>query len=119
MARVLVVDDDIAIARMVADIVEFLHHEPVIEVDSVSAVIKHVRGDFGAVVSDLLMPRVSGIDLLTAFQQSNPTVRRILLTAAPGEREIREAQADGIVELLIAKPPQINDLRVALAWLPK
>lgn len=115
--RVLCLDDDLAIARMVADVVEFLGHDPVIETDSVAAIIHHARGDFGAAIVDLLMPRVSGIDVLTAFAQSNPNVRRVLLTAAPNEREIAEAMRDGIVQMLLVKPPLIGDLRAALAWL--
>lgn len=115
--RVLCLDDDLAIARMVADVVEYLGHEPVIETDSVRAVIQHVRGDFGAAIVDLLMPRVSGIDVLMAFSQSNPTVRRVLLTAAPTEREVADAVRDGTIQMLLVKPPMIGDLRAALAWL--
>lgn len=114
---VLCVDDDLSVARMVADVVEFNGCEPVIETDSVAAVVQHVRRGYAAAIVDLLMPRVNGIDLLTAFMQSSPKTRRVLLTAAPYEPEVTEARRAGVVQLLLVKPPTIGDLRLAVAWL--
>lgn len=115
--RVLCLDDDRVIAQMVADVVRFCGHEPVIEIDSVAAIIRYARSDFGAVIADLMMPKVDGIEVLAAFQEGSPSCRRVLLTAAPDEGDVRRAVSDGIVQMLIAKPPTIHDLRTALAWL--
>ncbi len=117
MAKVLVLDDDLQIAQAVAKIVSFCQHEPIIETDSIHAVMRWGRADIGAVIVDLLMPRLDGVDVLAVFQESNPRVRRIMLTAAPEEKIARDAVTEGIVQKLIAKPCRIEEIEFALAWL--
>jgi CheY-like chemotaxis protein len=116
MSRVLVVDDDKAIAQMVARIVEFCGHEPTVVLDSTEVLVNHQRG-YAAAVVDYLMPKLTGIELLACIQETSPECRRILVTAAPEERPVRDSVASGIVQLVIAKPPTIGDFERALAWL--
>lgn len=118
VARVLVLDDDVEIARMVARVVELLGHTPLVETSSVEAVIKHGRTGLDAAIVDLMMPRLDGLEVLAQLQESQPATRRILLTAAPTERSVRDALTSGLVQLLVAKPPTLSDLQLALAWLP-
>ena len=118
VARVLVLDDDVEIARMVARVVELLGHTPHVETSSVEAVIKHGRTGLDAAIVDLMMPRLDGLEVLAQLQESQPATRRILLTAAPTERSVRDALTSGLVQLLVAKPPTLSDLQLALAWLP-
>ncbi len=120
MARVLVLDDDVEIARMVGRVVELHGHEALIETSSMDALMKHGRGAtrLSAAIVDLLMPRLTGIEVLAVLQESVPNVRRVLLTAAPSEPEVRDAVASGIVQMLIPKPPTLSDLERALLWLP-
>jgi len=115
--RVLCLDDDIVIAQMVADVVRFVGHEPVVETDSVRAILVHARGGFSAAVVDLLMPRVNGVDVLAAFSEHSPSCRRILLTAAPNEALVREALLEGIIHRVLVKPYQLHEMKAALDWL--
>ena len=115
--RVLCLDDDSVIARMVADVVRYCGHEPVVELDSMTAIVKYARSDISVAIVDLMMPKVDGIEVLAAFMEGTPKCRRVLLTASPDEQSVREALQMGIVQLLIAKPPMLNDLRAALLWL--
>lgn len=118
MTRILVVDDDIMVARLVARVVEFCRHEAVVEMDSMHAVAAHI-GDrrIGAVLADYMMPGFNGVEVLTAFMDARPEVRRVIITAAPHEEELLEAKRAGIVQLIIAKPPSVTDVEFALAWL--
>lgn len=116
MARVLVVDDDRAIAEMVARVVRFCGHEPVVCLDS-REVLLHHRIGYGAAVVDYLMPGFNGLELLASIEESAPKTRRILLTAAPDERPVQEALLAGTVQQVISKPPSIHDFEVALAWM--
>lgn len=118
MARVLVLDDDVEIARMVARVVELLKHTPLVETSSVDAIIKHGRKGLDAAIVDLMMPRVDGLEVLAVLQENQPNTRRVLLTAAPTERAVRDAVNSGLVQQLVAKPPTLSDLQLALAWLP-
>lgn len=116
MATVLVLDDDVAIAQMVADVVRFCGHEPLVQTSSLDALVQ-LPSVLGAAIVDYLMPRIDGIEVLAAVQERCPNARRILLTAAPSERAVRDAAADGIVQLVIPKPPTLHDLKFALGWL--
>ena len=113
----LCLDDDLVIARMVGDVVRFCGHEPIVEQDSVQALVKYLRADLGAVIADYMMPTIDGLELLASFEESSPNTRRVLLTAAPNEKSVLEAVQSGVVQMLIAKPPSINDIRTALAWM--
>lgn len=124
MRRVLCLDDDVVIAKMVADVVRFcafdqgLELEPVIETDAVRAIVEHAQNpDFAAAIVDLLMPRVNGVDVLAAFLERNPRCRRVLLTAAPNEGVVKTGVSEGIIQRVIVKPPQLHELRGVLDWL--
>lgn len=105
-------------ARLIADVVTFCKHEPVVETDAVDSVAPHIQDmRVKAVLCDLMMPRMDGIEVLGLWMESRPDVRRVLITAAPQEESIREAVREGIVQLVIAKPPNIADIKYALAWL--
>lgn len=124
MKLVLCLDDDVVIAKMVADVVRFcafeqgIELEPVVETDAVRAIIEHARNpDFAVAIVDLLMPRVNGVDVLAAFSEHNPRCRRVLLTAAPNEAVVREGQREQVIQRVIVKPPQLHELRSAIDWL--
>lgn len=115
--RVLCLDDDLTIARMVARIVEFCGHEPIIETSSVDALVRWSHGELSAAVVDFLMPGIDGLEVLAALEESSPKCRRILLTASPNEPRVRESVANGLVERCIAKPPSLDEMTGALDWL--
>lgn len=113
---VLVVDDDLTIAQMVGRVAEFTGCSPVIETSSLRAA-EHVWKGVAAIITDYMMPGLDGLELLEVFRQGAPKVRRILLTAAPGEPEVAAALRSGLAQRVISKPPTLSDLENALAWL--
>lgn len=115
--RVLCLDDDVVIAQLVANVVRYCGHEAVLETDSMEAVLKWSHAGFGAAVVDLMMPRLTGIEVLSAFMENSPHCRRILFTAAPHEAEVEEALREGIVQRVIVKPMQLHEMQSALDWL--
>lgn len=118
MALVLCLDDDATVARMVADVVKYCKHEAVVETSSIDAVARWVKDPrVKAVITDFLMPKLDGIELLTCFKDSRQDVRRVLITAAPEMSVVRRAEADGTCQMVICKPPTISDIQLALAWL--
>jgi response regulator of citrate/malate metabolism len=103
---------------LVADVVAFCKHEPVVEMDSVASIGGYIQDQaVKAVLCDLMMPRMDGIEVLEIWMDARPEVRRVLITAAPKEERIREALLTGVIQMVIEKPPQIADIRMALAWL--
>jgi response regulator of citrate/malate metabolism len=118
MKRVLCIDDDASVARLISEVVDFCGFESILELDSMAAATKYQQdADIVAVLTDLMMPKLDGIDVLTVWQQNRPEVRRVLITAAPQEYTIKDALRSRVIQMVIAKPPSIADIRMALAWL--
>jgi DNA-binding NtrC family response regulator len=117
MALVLVVDDDESVARLVADVVAFCKHTPLMLTDPFLAAAAMREQTVGALLTDYMMPKLNGIELLYLAQDTSPSTRRVLITAAPNEVEVREALRAGLAQMVIAKPPAIADIREALSWL--
>lgn len=108
MARVLVVDDDAAIARMVGLVVKLAGHEPVVITDPRAALRELPRVQ--AVISDYMMPDMTGVEVLVQAMLVDKTIRRILLTAAPDNPVVQDAVRAGVVQVLVPKPPNIDDI---------
>jgi len=105
-ARVLVVDDDSAIRRMVARIVEREDFTTEMCGDGVSALAQIKREWFDVIVLDVTMPGMSGYDVVDALRAENPDALRrvILMTAA-----VRRREDVGVFAVLL-KPFDIGEL---------
>jgi len=118
MKRVLCIDDDASVARLITEVVEFCGFNAILEMDAMAAATNYIHDrQIVAVLTDLMMPKLDGIDVLTVWQQNRPEVRRVLITAAPQEHSIKDAVKQHTVQMVIAKPPSIADIKMALAWL--
>ncbi|MCU0242281.1 MAG: response regulator [Vicinamibacteria bacterium] len=112
MSRVLVVDDEAGIRETLA---EFLKDEGhvVDTADSVEAASQALaREAFDVVVSDILMPRISGLDLLRQLHASAPRVKVILITGEPSLLTATEALRLGAHEYLTKPVTQTVIARV-------
>ena len=105
MALVLALDDDAIITQMLRRQLEADHHDVVTCLDALDALARMERRPLvEVIITDWHMPGFSGIDVLTVVEQKFPDVRRILVTAAPGEPEVEEAVRSGLVQYLLVKP---------------
>jgi two-component system probable response regulator PhcQ len=68
----------------------------------------------GVVVTDHIMPRMTGIQMLTRATESNPMVVRVLSTAYTDSELIAGAVRDGLIDYCIAKPWSIDKLQEIL-----
>ncbi len=94
MARVLIVDDEKSIRRTLA---EFLRKEGY-EVDTAEEVDQALallgKTEFDLVITDIIMPRISGIELLEQIRQSRPDIQVIIMTGEPTvETAVKAVQA--------------------------
>ena len=80
---ILVVDDDVAIRVLLRTVLERMHFTVELAEDGGAALEKLRRGGYALVLLDLMMPRVSGFDVLSSLDQSaNPHPHVIVFTAA-------------------------------------
>jgi PAS domain S-box-containing protein len=85
--RVLVVDDEPAVARLAAMMLEQLGYQASIQEDPESAIATFSRqpDDFALVLTDFTMPRITGLEFARALWALRPGVPIILTTGfAPG-----------------------------------
>jgi EAL domain-containing protein (putative c-di-GMP-specific phosphodiesterase class I) len=107
--RVLVVDDEDALRRAYARVLERDGYEVVTAADGRAATQELGRASMlDAVVSDIRMPEMSGLELLRAVRKRDEDLPVILVTANPDLASAREAIDQGAYKYL-AKPVD-NDL---------
>lgn len=101
--RVLVVDDDADIRDLVALKLQAtgLHVETAS--DGLAGFEKASQGNFDAIVLDVMMPGMSGIDVLQALRSSGNTTPVILLTAKTQEHDV-EAGFNAGANDYVSKP---------------
>jgi PAS domain S-box-containing protein/putative nucleotidyltransferase with HDIG domain len=103
MARVLIVDDEQSIRSSLGAFAEQDGHD--VSLASVVAEALDLLGkeSFDIVVTDIIMPRRSGIDLLADIRQAHPDVQVIMVTGEPEVGTAAEAVRKGAFDYL-SKP---------------
>jgi two-component system, chemotaxis family, chemotaxis protein CheY len=111
MASILVIDDDREFREYVAAILEGNGHE-VSTVGSSSLLVRAIRenrlrGSFDAAVVDILMPEVSGIEVIQTLKKARPSARVVAITGGGPqlgvENRLEVASKFG-AEATLAKP---------------
>jgi PAS domain S-box-containing protein len=117
--RILLVDDDPLLLKSLRDALEADGHT-IVTANGGREGIDTFRADladqqtYSAVITDLGMPYVDGRQVANAVKAMAPTTAVILLTGW-GRRLQAEGDTPAHVDLVLAKPPKLRDLREALA----
>jgi signal transduction histidine kinase/ActR/RegA family two-component response regulator len=117
--RLLLVDDDPILLKSLSDALEADGHEIVTANGGREGIETFREGHeskraFDAVISDLGMPYVDGRQVANAVKTIEPGARVILLTGW-GQRLQAEGDLPAHVDIVLAKPPRLRELREALA----
>ena len=68
--------------------------------------------EYFLIISDLKMPRLSGIELIKKVKEANPFVRTLLMTAFEvNDLMFEEYRKANIIDDFLQKPVQLEDLR--------
>ena len=113
LARILVVDDDLSVAQVIARMAEELGHATAIAGSVDEALGRLARASFDVVLTDLSMPGRSGLDLLKHVQAESPEIPVVLITGKGAIDTAMEAIKGGAYDYL-AKPPQLEMLGALL-----
>ena len=116
--RLLVVDDEPGLVALAEEMLKGLGYDPVGCSDSTVA-LQLLRADpqrFAAVITDEVMPRLSGTQLTAALRQHCPHLPVLLVSGYGGGLLAQRAAAAGVTRVLV-KPLQRADLARALAEL--
>ncbi|NCD25634.1 MAG: sigma-54-dependent Fis family transcriptional regulator [Deltaproteobacteria bacterium] len=112
-ARILVVDDDKAHLTMLVAMLASWGHEVATAVDGAEAVAKVREAAFDAVLTDVRMAEVDGIEALRRIRDFNPFLPVLIMTAYSSLGTAVEALKAGAYDYL-QKPLDFDELRLAL-----
>jgi CheY-like chemotaxis protein len=106
---ILVIDDDPAILDMIAELLGFEGYH-VITISEGSAAVAQAKVDPPALILlDLMMPEMSGWQIVAALQASGQT-RSIPIVLLSARRDLRTTAAELGVTTFLEKPFELNDL---------
>ena len=112
-ARILVADDDAGMRDLLAAVLRRDGYEVTVSEDGdalMDTVSKFPEGTFDLVISDIQMPRVSGLRVLATIRRQHPRLPVVLITAFGSAEMHREAARLGATKVL-DKPFKVADLR--------
>ena len=91
MTRILVVDDENSIRISLREFLKDANYEVSVAEDAEKAIGMLEEDDFDVVLSDIILPRVTGVSLLKAIRETSPHVQVILMTGEPTVETASEA----------------------------
>lgn len=114
MAKVLVVDDEENLRYTIGRFLQSDEHEVHIAKDVSESLNLMQEYDFDVVVSDIIMPQVNGMELLSKIREISEDVQVILITGEPTLETAARAVREGAFDYL-AKPVNGKEIRKVVA----
>ena len=108
MARVLVADDEEAVRSVFAKILRMAGHEVVEAIDGAEALRVCSEEHPDLVITDLLMPEVSGFEVIEKLRVGCPDTR-IIAVAGTGSELLDRAQSLG-ADRVLSKPFHVQEV---------
>ncbi len=104
MKRIMIIDDELDILDVLK---QFLERIGTFDIETHSnpdtALQMAKTGDYDLILSDIMMPSTSGMDILEDIKKTNPNIKIILMTAYSSKNKVDESQRLG-VDAFIKKP---------------
>jgi len=107
--KVLIVDDDKDFLSIMAERMQMRGLEVVTATSAAEALRKLEEASFDAVLLDLMMPEMGGIEALQIMRRKQPEIQVIFLTGHPSVSKGVEAMKLGAMDFL-PKPVDIKEL---------
>jgi len=110
--RALVIDDETMVRSTLTDVLEACGYAADAAESGEAALARFAAGRYRVVLTDLLMPGMSGLEVVAGVRRVDPGVPVILLTGLGNTSATAAARGDGV--LVLSKPPSLAKLRAAL-----
>ncbi len=114
MSRILVIDDEDLVREVIVEILEREGYDVVGAETPQEALALLEEGNVCLIVSDIIMPGLSGFELLETVRARQPGLPVIFVTGAGTEENLAEALARGAYTVIV-KPFSHAELRAAIA----
>jgi DNA-binding NtrC family response regulator len=110
-ARILIVDDDVAIRELLKEFFQGLGYEINTATNGSEALTMISQNDFDCIISDHVMPDMNGLDLLEQLVDKKKKVPFLMITGYPTIETAVEVMKQGAYDY-ITKPLQLEDVRI-------
>jgi PAS domain S-box-containing protein len=113
---ILIVEDEDILREVLADSLKSLNYQVITAVngEEALAIYKKQRAEIALVLSDMIMPGISGEILFHKLKEQNPAVKMIILTGYAQKDKLQDLRLQGL-ENWLSKPPSLQDLARVLA----
>lgn len=112
--RLLLVEDDANVAAVLAETFREQGHQTTI-MHTGEAALSHLEGERpDAVILDIKLPNINGIDVLRAIRVKESTLPVIIISGRATAQQLEEARRLGVTEV-IGKPEILKNFTAALA----
>jgi CheY-like chemotaxis protein len=112
--KILVVDDEITVSKSIRQAILSEQYEVDMALSGEEALKKDAEARYDLIITDLMMPGISGLDLLKTLKETRPDVNVIMVTGYPTIRTAVESVKMGAFDYL-PKPFTPADLRGLVA----
>ncbi|HPQ67502.1 MAG TPA: response regulator [bacterium] len=110
MAKVLIVDDEVNIREAFREFLEADEHKVVLAGDANAAIQLLNENHFDVVITDIIMPRKSGVELLKEIKELSPHTQVIMITGEPTVETASQAVRAGAFDYM-SKPLEGKKIR--------
>jgi DNA-binding response OmpR family regulator len=111
-ARVLVIDDEAVLRGLLQEMLAAFGYDADVAENGAAGVSRFQERDYATVITDLLMPGMNGLEVVTALRTIDPLINIILLTGSAPSLTAARAREMGVT--LLQKPIALGDLKAAV-----
>ncbi len=112
--KILVVDDEINVCKSIKQAIESEDYDVDMALSGEEALKKDKENLYDLIITDLMMPGISGMDLLTSLKTTRPELKVIMVTGYPTIKTAVQSVKIGAFDYL-PKPFTPKDLRGVVA----
>ena len=111
-ARVLVIDDEAVLRGLLQEMLAAFGYDADVAENGEAGVSRFRERVYATVITDLLMPGMNGLEVVTALRTIDPLINIILLTGSAPSLTAARAREMGVT--LLHKPVALGDLKAAV-----
>ena len=105
---ILIIEDDLDVLSAFVKHFRYLGYEVLIATDGMDGLKKIDAGGYDLVITDIVMPFVSGVGVVTTLKEKRPDIPVIAITGYGKEPEA--AAMEKKADLVLAKPIKMSEL---------
>ena len=114
---ILVIEDDLDVLSMIIKHLKHLGYEIIAATDGMEGLKKLESGGYDLVITDIVMPYVSGVGVVSALKEKKPDIPVIAITGYGKEPEAAAMEKEA--DLVLAKPVKMALLKQYISELLK